>query len=193
MWWITVVAGLVGGVVGYGTRLLSARFVREAPIPAGWCEGACGIGFAVVVSLLGLTPALVPILALVWWMVAMSVVDLCVRRLPNALTLPGAAAIVGFSAAAGDGGAAVAGALMLSASYLVLHLVAPSGMGAGDVKLALGLGAVTGVAGASAWLLAAALAPVLTAVVGLMWRRGGTTIAHGPSMCVATAVALWCL
>ncbi|RVW07152.1 prepilin peptidase [Prescottella agglutinans] len=192
MWWI-VVGGLVGAVTGCGTRRMLGGFTRDAPIPLGWCEAACAAGFAAVTLRVGWSPALVPAFALVWWMLAASVVDLRVRRLPNALTLLGGAAIVGFALGAGEMRGAVAGALMLAGSYLVLHLVAPSGMGAGDVKLAIGLGAVTGMAGASAWLLAAALAPVLSALVGVARRRAGDTIAHGPSMCAATAVALWCL
>lgn len=192
MGWI-VVGVLAGVVIGYGTRRLLAGLTRDDPIPAGWCEGACAVAFAAVTLRAGWSPALVPALALVWWMVAASVVDLRVHRLPNALTLLGAAVIIGFALGAGEARSALAGALLLAGSYLMLHLVAPSGMGAGDVKLAIGLGAVTGMAGASAWLLAAALAPVLTAAVGVSRGRADTAIAHGPAMCAATAVALWCL
>lgn len=192
MGWI-VVGVLAGVVIGYGTRRLLAGFARDAPIPAGWCEGACAVGFAAVTLRVGWSAALLPALALAWWMVAASVVDLRVRRLPNLLTLPGGAAIIGFALGTGEARGAVAGALMLAGSYLMLHLVAPTGMGAGDVKLAIGLGAATGMAGASAWLLGAVLAPVLTAAVGVSRRRPDITVAHGPSMCAATAVALWCL
>ncbi len=192
MGWI-VVGVLAGVVIGYGTRRLLAGFTRDAPIPPGWCEGVCALGFAAVTLRVGWSAALLPALVLVWWMVAASVVDLRVRRLPNLLTLPGSAAIVGFALGTGEARGAVAGALMLAGSYLMLHLVAPTGMGAGDVKLAIGLGAATGMAGASAWLLGAALAPVLTAAVGVSRGRPDITVAHGPSMCAATAVALWCL
>ena len=65
-------------------------------------------------------------------------------------------------------------------------------MGAGDVKLALGVGALTGAFGVDAWVLAAVAAPLLTALWG--WsssgRPGGATVPHGPSMCVATAAAV---
>jgi len=65
-------------------------------------------------------------------------------------------------------------------------------MGAGDVKLALGLGALTGCFGADVWLLAAIAAPLLTAAVGLVARLGWSakTVPHGPSMCVASAAAV---
>ena len=65
-------------------------------------------------------------------------------------------------------------------------------MGAGDVKLALGLGALTGCFGADVWLLAALVAPLLTAVAGLIGWLGwsAATVPHGPSMCVVSAVAV---
>ena len=65
-------------------------------------------------------------------------------------------------------------------------------MGAGDVKLALGLGALTGCFGADVWLLAAIGAPLLTVVVGIVARIcwSATTVPHGPSMCVASVAAI---
>ena len=76
--------------------------------------------------------------------------------------------------------------------YLLVQLLAPTAMGAGDVKLALGLGALTGCFGGDVWLLAAIGAPLLTAVIGVVARLGwsATTVPHGPSMCAASAAAL---
>ena len=73
--------------------------------------------------------------------------------------------------------------------YLLVHLLAPAAMGAGDVKLALGMGALTGCFGADVWLLAAIGRRLLTAVVGIVARLGwsATTVPHGPSMCLASA------
>lgn len=122
------------------------------------------------------------------WLTALCVHDLRSRRLPNLLTLPGAAAVLAVATIDGRGTAALAGAAGLAALYLVVHLAAPAGMGAGDVKLALGVGALSGWCGADAWLLAALLAPVLTAVAGLLLRR--PALPHGPSMCLATAGAI---
>ena len=56
---------------------------------------------------------------------------------------------------AGRGGPALSGAAALTAVYLAVHLIAPGGLGGGDVKLACGLGALTGAFGTEAWLLAA--------------------------------------
>src|ERR1700709_2512732 len=89
------------------------------------------------------------------WFTALSVYDVRQRRLPNWLTLPGAAVILVGTAVAGRGLPALAGAAGLVLLYLLLHLVAPAGMGAGDVKLAIGIGALTGSFGVDVWVLAA--------------------------------------
>ena len=83
------------------------------------------------------------------------------------------------------------GAVALFAVYAVVHLASPAAMGAGDVKLAIGIGALTGTFGADVWLLAALGAPVLTAIwaVVAVLRRSGRTVPHGPSMCLAAVTA----
>jgi leader peptidase (prepilin peptidase) / N-methyltransferase len=126
------------------------------------------------------------------WMVALAHYDIRQRRLPNRLTLPGFAVIMLVAACSGHGRAAALGAGLLAVVYLVVHLAAPAAMGAGDVKLALGLGALTGCFGADVWLLAAIGAPLLTALIGVVARLGwsATTVPHGPSMCAASAAAL---
>ncbi|MGV0805010.1 prepilin peptidase [Mycolicibacterium setense] len=127
----------------------------------------------------------------VGWLVALSVFDIRDRRLPNWLTLPGALLVLVVAASAGRGPAALTGAAALSALYLAVHLVSPRAMGGGDVKLAVGLGAMTGAFGADVWLLAALAAPLLTAGLAVGAAvRGVRTVAHGPSMCVASAVAV---
>jgi leader peptidase (prepilin peptidase)/N-methyltransferase len=69
--------------------------------------------------------------------------------------------------------------------------LSPAAMGAGDVKLAIGIGALTGAFGTDVWVLAALGAPLLTAVCAIVavLRRSGPTVPHGPSMCVAAATA----
>ncbi|WP_084530635.1 prepilin peptidase [Nocardia miyunensis] len=138
-------------------------------------------------------------LALTGWCVLLSVIDLRERRLPDALTGPGAATVLGVAAATGRGTAAALGALLLAAPYLVIHLVFPAAFGAGDVKLALGLGAAAACGGAQVWVWAALTAPVLTALAGVVVRVRGhparaapadRSIPHGPAMCLSTLAAL---
>jgi leader peptidase (prepilin peptidase)/N-methyltransferase len=124
------------------------------------------------------------------WLAALSVYDATQRRLPNVLTLPGAVVVLAAAAIAGCEVPALLGAGALTVPYLAVHLAAPSAMGAGDVKLAIGIGALTGAFGADAWVLSALAAPLLTAAWGLVVLRGRGTVPHGPSMCVAAAAAV---
>ncbi|MEU4315763.1 A24 family peptidase [Nocardia sp. NPDC024068] len=149
------------------------------------------------------------------WCCALSVADIRTRRLPNRLTLPGAGVVLGCAAAAGEFGTAIRGAVLLAVPYLVVHLLRPAALGAGDVKLALGLGAVAALGGGThAWVWSAVAAPLCTAAAGaglLLAARTGSaaapgdpgirarsrspdhhvaTVPHGPSMCVATLIGL---
>jgi leader peptidase (prepilin peptidase)/N-methyltransferase len=122
-------------------------------------------------------------------MTLLSVYDVRQRRLPNWLTIPGAAAVLIVAAVAGRGGCALLGACALFGVYLAAHIAAPRAMGAGDVKLAIGIGALTGAFGMDVWALAALGAPMLTGVAALL-IRSKATVPHGPSMCVAAAAAV---
>ncbi len=135
------------------------------------------------------------------WCSALCAVDLRERRLPNALTGAGAVGVLGFAAMTGHGSVALAGAILLAVPYLAIHLIAPAAFGAGDVKLAIGLGGAAACGGADVWVWAALGAPVLTALVGsvrlLSHRvrrcRAGpmdSAVPHGPAMCLATVAAL---
>lgn len=122
------------------------------------------------------------------WLIALSAFDIRQRRLPNALTLPGAAVVLTVAVFSGYGLPAALGATALFAVYAAVHLATPAAMGAGDVKLAVGLGALSGAFGPETWLLAAFGAPMFTALAGLIGRR--PMMPHGPSMCAATALAV---
>jgi leader peptidase (prepilin peptidase)/N-methyltransferase len=126
--------------------------------------------------------------AVLSWMATLSVVDIRQRRLPNRLTLPGALVILVVATACGRGVPALIGAAALAGAYLIVHLLAPGAMGAGDVKLALGLGALTAALGTEVWALAALGAPLVTVVWAVLARA--RTVPHGPSMCLATLLAL---
>ncbi len=78
------------------------------------------------------------------WLAVLSVIDIRERRLPNWLTVPGAVVILAAAALAGCGVPALLGAIGLAGIYVLVHLIAPSAMGAGDVKLAMGVGGADG-------------------------------------------------
>lgn len=121
------------------------------------------------------------------WAVVLTTFDIRERRLPNALTLPGAAITLATAAAYGRGAEAVQGAIALAGIYLLIHLLAPHAMGAGDVKLAIGLGGLTGALGSAVWTLAALGAPLLTSIAGTVRRT--KSLPHGPSMFAASLAA----
>lgn len=171
-WWLAVVAGAAGFAVGHVAAGLAAA------LPAT------------------LTAASV-------WMAGLSAVDLDVRRLPDTWTLGGLGAgllLLGWcSLAVDDGGRwveAVGCALASGALHLLLAVVRPSGLGLGDVKLAMPLAALLGWFG---WPLAVVgavgaflVGVVVGVVVAVRTRTGrGATFPFGPSMMVsAWAVAL---
>ncbi|MEI7915661.1 MAG: A24 family peptidase [Mycobacteriaceae bacterium] len=125
------------------------------------------------------------------WGAALCVSDVRRLRLPNVLTLGGAAGVLAAAAAGGHVLAAVCGGVALGAVYLTVYLAAPGQLGGGDVKLALGLGALTGALGLEAWVLAAVAAPVLTAAAGLAGAARGRRgpIPHGAAMVLASLSA----
>lgn len=199
------VGAAAGALVAVPVRTAVTRLAGRDPHRGG-CEAACVAGGGLA-GLLPAWPHAVVFALLAWWCVCAATVDVLVRRLPNVLTVGGGAVIVGAALAAGHGRAALVGAALLTVPLLVVHLAAPGALGGGDVKLAVGLGAITGVAGASAWMIGALLPPVLTGVAGLIAMRrrgrgaaagagpavlphGPAVLPHGPSMCAAALLAL---
>ena len=125
------------------------------------------------------------------WLAVLSVYDIRERRLPNWLTMPGAVVVLAVAAAAGRGVPAVLGAVGSCRSVSRRPSDRAGAMGAGDVKLAAGVGGLTGAFGVDVWALAAVAAPLLTAVWAIVAviRRSSSTVPHGPSMCLATLAA----
>ncbi|MFF5634153.1 prepilin peptidase [Streptomyces sp. NPDC012825] len=124
----------------------------------------------------------------------LATVDLRVHRLPDQLTLSLAVLVpllLGAAAplpgAAGSFGHALLGGLVLGAAYFLLFVINPNGLGFGDVKLALPLGALLGWYGWTV-LFAGAFAGFLLGGaygLGLVLFRGAdrkSAIPFGPFM-----------
>ncbi|MER6219569.1 prepilin peptidase [Streptomyces sp900105755] len=179
----------VTGGAGGTTKTATTHAPAPAPAPLA-------LATATVCAALALATGTRPELA-VWLLLApvgvlLAVVDFRVQRLPDPLTLPLAAAalaLLGVAALlpehAGDWLTSLYAALALAGAYFVLFLVNPGGMGFGDVKLALGTGAVLGWYGWPTVLLGTFAGFLLGALYGgalVVLRRAGrkTAIAFGP-------------
>jgi len=192
------VAGWVGG----------ARCRRCEPGGQVYGPGTLplSISTALVCAALGAATGTRPELA-VWLLLApvgvlLAVVDFRVQRLPDVLTLPLAGAalvLLGLVALvpehAGDWPTALYGALALGGAFFVLFLINPGGMGFGDVKLALGLGAVLGWYGWPTVMLGTFAAFLLGALYGgvlVVARRAGrkTAIPFGPFLIAGAFLGL---
>ncbi|KKD05239.1 prepilin peptidase [Streptomyces sp. WM6386] len=134
--------------------------------------------------------------------VLLAVVDLRVQRLPDVLTLPLAGTALALLGAmsfvpehTGDWLTALLGALALGGGYFVLFLINPAGMGFGDVKLALGTGAVLGWYGWPTVMLGTFAGFLLGALYGgalVVARKAGrkTAIPFGPFLIMGAFVGL---
>jgi len=128
-------------------------------------------------------------------LVLLAVVDLRTRRLPNRIVLPAAAFVLAAQIALEPGRALewVAAAAGASLFLLVPALLKPEGMGMGDVKLALLLGAALG-RGVVPALVIGLVAAGLTGAAILArggWAARTTTIPLGPFLALGGLAALF--
>ena len=176
----------------------------DEPISARYplVEAATGAAFAGVAAWTGLSWRLPALLYLAAISIALTMIDLELKRLPNAIVLPSypvATALLTLAALA-EGepgrllGAAIGGAA-LYVFYFLLILVKPGAMGFGDVKLAGVLGMYLGWFGWQHAVVGAFLGFLLGGVVGIVLMvlgRAGrkTQIPFGPYMIVGAWLAL---
>lgn len=182
---------------GVSFVLVAWWFAEWGPLAAG---GASAGSAAVTAWWLGLA-------AYLWFAaagIALTLIDLEHKRLPDAIVLPSLGVIVVLLAGAAildaDWGRLIStlgGAAGLFAFYLLVALVYPRGIGGGDVKLAPLVGAVLGFVAWSAVAVGAFAGFLLGAVVGLLLiaarratRKSG--IPFGPFMLLGSWVGiLW--
>lgn len=152
---------------------------------------------------LGLLSALPACLYFAAMGIALALIDLDCRRLPNAIVVPSypilAALLVG--AAAGHHqwwplARAGIGAAVLFGFYLALALAYPNGMGFGDVKLAGLIGGVLAYLSWSTLVVGAFGGFLLGAVVGIAVLASGrgdrkTALPFGPFMIAAALIAIF--
>ena len=166
-------------------------------------ELVTGLLFAALAWRIGPHAALPAFLYLAAIAVALALIDLDTRRLPNVIVLPSylvAAALLGLAAVVdGDwsrlGRAALGGAALFS-FYFLLVLIYPKGMGFGDVKLAGVLGLYLGWVGWGALLVGAFLGFLLGGLLGgllMVVGKAGrkTAIPFGPWMLAGALIAVF--
>jgi leader peptidase (prepilin peptidase) / N-methyltransferase len=165
-------------------------------------ELGCALLFGVLALRFGLDWALPAYLYLAAVGLALALIDIDVKRLPNVLTYPSypvALALLGGAALLGsESGSflrAVLGGIAAFVFYFLLALVYPAGMGLGDVKLSGVLGLYLGWLGWGVLALGLFLGFLLGGLLGVMLialRRGGrkSKVPFGPFMLLGVLLAV---
>ncbi len=166
-------------------------------------ELATGVVFAALAARFGFDAALPAFLYLGAICVALALIDIDVKRLPDVITLPSyvvGVVLLGAAALAQEDPSRVvrtlAGMAALYAVYFALAFAYPAGMGFGDVKLAGVLGLYLGWLGWDVWavgLLAGFFSGGLFGVALLALGRGGrkTKVPFGPFMIFGAFLAIF--
>lgn len=171
------------------------------PVVARWrlfIVAATGLLEVGVIVRLGVHWSTLPVVAFAATAVVLAVIDFAILRLPNALTAPTAAAVIGALAAEAliehrphRLVAEVEGGLALGLFYMLLYALSRGGLGLGDVKL----GAVVGMLlAARGWIQVfngTFLAYVITLAIALvMLRRGHKRFPYGPGLIAGAIIVL---
>ena len=186
---------LLRGRCRYCQTRISARY----PL----VELATAALFAAVAAKVGSHATLPAYLYLAAIAVALSLIDLDVKRLPNAIVLPSygvGLVLLGIAAAVEPSWNSLLrglfGMLAYYGAFFLLVLIYPKGMGFGDVKLAGVLGLYLGYLGWDVLAVGAFGGVVLGGVTGVVlmsMRRAGrkSAIPYGPFMLVGALVGLF--
>jgi leader peptidase (prepilin peptidase) / N-methyltransferase len=167
-------------------------------------EAATGLLFALAAWKFGLTVQGLVYAAFFWILVVLTAIDLEHKLLPNRIVYPAfVGGWIGLLLAAlsvGDYGrlaGAAVGAAMFGGFFLIVAMIAPAGMGGGDVKLAFVLGSFLGYLGAPGMVLVGMflsfLAGGVIGVIVMLVVRGTRKmqIPFGPFLAVGTVAAIF--
>jgi leader peptidase (prepilin peptidase)/N-methyltransferase len=162
-------------------------------------EASCAAWAVLAWMRLGLVAELAPVLLWGWMLVALTVIDLDFKLLPDALTFPGTLLAV-VAALLGPGPQHALFGILAGSGYLWLFawiwatFLKREGMGGGDIKLAAMFGALLGPLGAFLTITVAAFAGALAGALLVARGRGGmrTELPFGTCLApAAMAVFLW--
>lgn len=196
---LVVGAGILGGILSPIAELLIAKLLPRLGETPGLqaritTAALTGIACAAFAAHFGNALSLPAFLLLSVLGTQLARIDMALHLLPNPLVLillaggllllllPGL-----FGKQSDDLLRAALGAVILFASYLILGLISPGGIGMGDVKLAAPVGLYLGYLGWSHLLYGGLVGFVLNGVVTVLVlsrksRTKATEVPHGPSM-----------
>jgi leader peptidase (prepilin peptidase)/N-methyltransferase len=206
---VAVGAGILGALIGHLVNRVAGGFPWGQPASGGAVavrlpavEVGTALLFVLAVLRFGLSWELPAFLFVAAVGVLLGVIDLQHRLLPNRVVVPAlgiAATLLVLAAATEQDWPALVraglGAVVLFAVFLALALVAPSGLGMGDVKLAALLGLYLGWIGWEAVVIGSAGGFVVQAAVALSLlatRRIGLRgeLPFGPAMLLGAVLAI---
>lgn len=198
-----ILVGLVGRqlLLPAGYRLPEER--TRQPRRHWFMPVVLGPAWYLLAATHGDTPATLALL-LAWSaaLLVLAAIDLDVHRLPDRIQLPailvtalGVLVVALLEHALTDAGRALAGGMVLGATYFLLFALARGALGYGDVKLAVLLGLVLGLFGWGFVIAGALLGPLvggLYAIPALVLRRRGRHdfMPLGPSLMIGAFLAV---
>lgn len=177
-----------------GWLVLRGRcFDCRAPISPRYpiVEAGTGLAFVLVALRFHDDPGALPAyLAFAAVGIALALIDLDVRRLPDAIVLPSYVVLTALLLIGWNTDAllrALIGAAALGAFFFIVWFVAPGGMGFGDVKLSGVVGAMTAYLSWGTFLAGAFMGFLLGAVTGVLLMASGragrrSAVPFGPFM-----------
>jgi leader peptidase (prepilin peptidase)/N-methyltransferase len=203
-WFLVIGAALLGLALSPIAEILIARFLPRLGLAPGMrvrITTAAITALACVAFILhfGITFSLPAFLFLAVLGVQLARIDVALHLLPNPLVLT---LLAGglllllvpeiFAKQSDDLLRAVLGTVTLFASYLILGLISPGGIGMGDVKLAAPVGLYLGYLGWGHLLYGGLLGFILNGLVTVLvvskkGRQEAKEVPHGPSMLGALA------
>lgn len=178
----------------------------KGPISPRYLVGEMGTAVLWALCALRLRGIWLPVVygALFWVLLALSLIDLEHKILPNKIVYPATiAGVAGFAAAAFGIGEpwwivrGLVGGAVAFTFFLVVALIYPAGMGMGDVKLSFLVGLALAFAGWGTLYVGLVLGFAIGAVAGVALMLVGkagrkTQVPFGPFMALGTAISiLW--
>jgi leader peptidase (prepilin peptidase)/N-methyltransferase len=167
---------------------LSHRESRRKPIVYGAAVLAATFGLAAA----GTSPGMVGALVILWAVSATiaAAIDMRTGRLLNVIILPAIVLVLGLSVRAERLDDALLGTVLLGLPMLVTHLFRPDGLGFGDVKFGILLGAGIGVVAVPLVVPAYLLAAVAHFGVCIVKRAHDRLVPFGPALAGASILTV---